>query len=168
MMARNPHGKKAYSCLARSSEKLASNRLLRCSTARQQGRRGPGGSAEPLLRPDLDHTTGSRHLAAAPMPARTTSQEAPQLCFAFAFQMHIHPRPANPSQSGAWVGQVFRSGWPPFSPREGEHPSSPSTAPGCTSSQRARAEGGRAGQRLQRGKGILLCTFCSLFFFFSP
>lgn len=34
--------------------------------------------------------------------------------------MHIHPRPANPSQSGTWVGKVFGSGWP-LSPR---HPAS--------------------------------------------
>lgn len=167
MMARNPHGKKAYSCLARSSKKLTSNRLLRCSTARQQGRRGPGGSAEPLLQPALDHTTGSRHLAAAPTPAdttRKTSQEAPRL-FRLRFPK-AHPSSASKSIT-VWrlSGTSFQEWLVPLSPREGEHPSSPSTALGCISSQwRGRAQGSGCSEE----RGFCFAHFARLFFFFPP
>lgn len=79
--------------------------------------------------------------------------------------MHVSPRPANPSKSGTRVGKIFRSGWPLSLPWAPSIPHAPAPHPGCTSSQRARAEGERTEQRLQRGKGILPRTFCSLFFF---
>lgn len=65
-------------------------------------------------------TQGTRLLLQRTPTSPGKPARKPRPCFAFVFQVHIHPRPANPSQSGTWVGKVFGSGWP-LSPR---HPAS--------------------------------------------
>lgn len=47
-------------------------------------------------------------LYGTPAPAGKPARQ-PQPCFPFIFQMHISPRPANPSKAGSWEGKVFRS-----------------------------------------------------------